>query len=40
MSEVGAFTPYGQNEIMKRMNIHTSSTPKIKEIDERTGGKA
>ena len=34
MSEVGAFTPYGQNEIMKRMNIHTSSTPKIKEIDE------
>lgn len=34
MADAGAFTPYTQNEIMKRMNIATNSTPDGKKIDE------
>ena len=34
MTEAGAFTPYTQNEIMKRINIATNKTPNGKEIDE------
>lgn len=34
MAAAGAFTPYTQNEIMKRMNIATNSAPDGKKIDE------
>ena len=34
MAEAGAFTPYSQNELMKRMNIATNSTPDSKKIEE------
>ena len=34
MAEVGAFTPYSQNEIMKRINITTNSSPDGKKIEE------
>ncbi len=34
MGKVGAFTPYSQNELMKRMNVMTNSTPNGKEIEE------
>lgn len=34
MAEAGAFTPYTQNEIMKRINIATNSAPDGKKIDE------
>lgn len=34
MTEAGAFTPYTQNEIMKRINIATNSAPDGKKIDD------
>lgn len=34
MADAGAFTPYTQNEIMKRINIATNSAPDGKKIDE------
>lgn len=34
MSEVGAFTPYAQNEIMKRMSVSTNNTPNGEEIEQ------
>ena len=34
VSEAGAFTPYTQNEIMKRMNVGTNHTPNGAEIDQ------
>ena len=34
MIEAGAFTPYTQNEIMKRINIATNSAPDGKKIDD------
>lgn len=33
MSEAGAFTPYTQNEIMKRLNVSTNHAPNGQEID-------
>lgn len=37
MSEAGAFTPYTQNEIMKRLNVSTNHAPNGKEIDDALG---
>ena len=34
MQLAGAYTPYTQNELMKRMNISTNGTPKGQEIEE------
>lgn len=34
MTEAGAFTPYSQNELMKRMNVSTNHTPNGKEIED------
>ena len=34
LNAVGAYTPFTQNELMKKMNIATTGSPKSKEIDE------
>ena len=34
MTEAGAFTPYTQNEIMKRLNIATNKTPNGEDIEK------